>query len=714
MIDFNDPIGREFLTLVERLKYERWLSSQLDDLLEREFNRVVDSIVSGQFRTLTPFQQQRLAQLFQTLAKRITEAYQEAIALQLSEMKGYAVLESDIVREAIRVLYEQSGTFNVGLGHGLTKAYLTSIAKLPIQGLNIGEWFDAQARTMTLEVRRIIQQGLVDGIGPYAIASKIVAPASAEGPVLLRRAKNEARMVSRTAVNAVQNDAQFATLSALPDSVSDSYVYEAVLDSRTTPICRALSGRVYRYDDPRRKLPPQHIGCVLPDTLVSAGGRITAVSKRWVETKLVVIRTASGDELSCTPNHPILTRRGWVAASALDLSDQVVSDTTVERVLSGDVDEQHGQATIEQIAQAWFERRSVEAVTMPTAAPDFHGDGADSEVTVIGTDRFLLDELDAAFAEHARESHFVGRCAADAPLSFGGSPATLVPRQPLSFDSEMRGVAKANALLWARELHACGLLLAAVASGDAALPENADHSGSADAELPRYSGRSDAREEQCNGGIIVNGTATGAAATEGNSCGLNMALDHSPRHSDALRDGVGALACPVTLDARDHVDAQFSTDANPSAPDRFSDDVFADATFLGESLDAFAGNVTLSKIVGIDRRNYSGHVYNLETELGFYSANNIITHNCRSTIRALLKGINEPMANQRTPRTLKNYSTWLAAQPVSTQNDILGPSRAPLWRSGKLSLADTIDGDSRVLTLKQLRERLGLATVGAT
>jgi SPP1 gp7 family putative phage head morphogenesis protein len=102
---------------------------------------------------------------------------------------------------------------------------------------------------------------LIDGIGPYAIASKIVAPANAEGPLLLRRAKNEARMVSRTAVNAVQNDAQMASLSSLPRSISDSYVYEAVLDSRTTAICRALSGRVFRYDDPRRKVPPQHIGC---------------------------------------------------------------------------------------------------------------------------------------------------------------------------------------------------------------------------------------------------------------------------------------------------------------------------------------------------------------------------------------------------------------------------------------------------------------------
>jgi len=28
------------------------------------------------------------------------------------------------------------------------------------------------------------------------------------------------------------------------------------------------------------------------------------------------------------------------------------------------------------------------------------------------------------------------------------------------------------------------------------------------------------------------------------------------------------------------------------------------------------------------------HVYNLENELGYYTANNLITHNCRSTIKS--------------------------------------------------------------------------------
>jgi hypothetical protein len=40
---------------------------------------------------------------------------------------------------------------------------------------------------------------------------------------------------------------------------------------------------------------------------------------------------------------------------------------------------------------------------------------------------------------------------------------------------------------------------------------------------------------------------------------------------------------------------------------------------------------------------------------------------CRSTIRALLKGVEEPMADQRTPRTLRNYDAFLRTQSVAAQ-----------------------------------------------
>lgn len=256
MIDFNDPIGREFLSFVDRLKYERWLGAETSALLEREFGRLVDLIISSKYRDLTPDQRQRAAELFREISKRVSEMYREVTEMHVDAMKAYATVEAEFSRATIEGLVGRSIA-----GPFLPRAYLNSIARLPIQGLNIGEWFEAQAQRMTVATKRIIQQGLVEGKGPLQIASRIVASDKAAGPVLIRQARNEARIISRTTVNAVQNDAQMASLTSLPESVSDSYVIEAVLDSRTSDICRALSGRVYKYDDPRRRVPPFHPNC---------------------------------------------------------------------------------------------------------------------------------------------------------------------------------------------------------------------------------------------------------------------------------------------------------------------------------------------------------------------------------------------------------------------------------------------------------------------
>jgi SPP1 gp7 family putative phage head morphogenesis protein len=328
MIDANDPIGRELVALISRLRYERWLGFQVGDILTREFNGVVDLLVSGQYRTLTASQKQRAAQLFRTIAKRIAEAYTAVAAFQAKEMRAYASLEADTTRHTITSLYEAAGLV-VAIGAALSAKYLASIGKLLVQGLTTDEWFDAQARTMTLEARRIIQQGLADGVGSYAIASKIVAPASAEGPVLLRRATNDAQVISRTIANAVQNDAQMAVLSSLPATVSDRYVLDVVLDSRTSAICRSLSGRIYRYDDPRRRVPPFHLNCrtTMRPLLSDIEDSLTVQSEsRSIRTYDAWLRTRSDsiqDDI-LGPARASLWRSG-----SMSLSEAIGNDTRV-------------------------------------------------------------------------------------------------------------------------------------------------------------------------------------------------------------------------------------------------------------------------------------------------------------------------------------------------------------------------------------------------
>lgn len=53
------------------------------------------------------------------------------------------------------------------------------------------------------------------------------------------------------------------------------------------------------------------------------------------------------------------------------------------------------------------------------------------------------------------------------------------------------------------------------------------------------------------------------------------------------------------------------------------------------------------------------------------------------------------------------FAEWLNDKGPATQDAMLGPTRAKLFREGKLNLADFIKADGTVLTLEQLRARYG-------
>lgn len=149
-----------------------------------------------------------------------------------------------------------------------------------------------------------------------------------------------------------------------------------------------------------------HPNCFPAGTLI-AGPSVQAVTSRPHKGELVTIETASGDRLTGTPNHPILTPRGWVALGDLREGDDLFRCSDAERVaLAVDPHEHQGVARIEDVASAvgvTFQR-------VPVAAADFHGDGiADSQVDVVLADGFGHDHASIRqAADHLGERELVG------------------------------------------------------------------------------------------------------------------------------------------------------------------------------------------------------------------------------------------------------------------------------------------------------------------
>jgi hypothetical protein len=68
---------------------------------------------------------------------------------------------------------------------------------------------------------------------------------------------------------------------------------------------------------------------------------------------------------------------------------------------------------------------------------------------------------------------------------------------------------------------------------------------------------------------------------------------------------------------------------HPVLAEHAIDDRSADVAAVREFVDALTGEVALDEIVDIERREFRGHVWNIETERGWYIAEGIVTHNCR-------------------------------------------------------------------------------------
>ena len=187
------------------------------------------------------------------------------------------------------------------------------------------------------------------------------------------------------------------------------------LDERVCPICRPIPARhkdgidvngAFETSAGQIEYPPAHPNCLPGDALVAAEG-VTAASKRWYDGDLVIIHTASGKQLSCTPNHPVLTPSGWIAARLINIGGHVVSDLNGNWAATGNVQHKNVPSRIEDIAEAFGRTEQVSAAPMPIAPEDFHGDGIGSKVAVIWANRVLWRGRDASISKKSRQDKFV-------------------------------------------------------------------------------------------------------------------------------------------------------------------------------------------------------------------------------------------------------------------------------------------------------------------
>lgn len=185
-------------------------------------------------------------------------------------------------------------------------------------------------------------------------------------------------------------DSGFLLKTTLAKGYSKLVGNEYIPRSEADEFCKS----VYRFNNVVRTRPPKNrtpeyteIECFPGNTKVQSLGKINKIYRRWYEGELITIKTSSGNVLTGTPNHPIITPSGTVALGNLSKGDNVINARASDNTTSGFPDINSAPSSIEEVFNTLSMSFNVDRVSGKTR--DFHGDGKNSYVDIISTNSFL-------------------------------------------------------------------------------------------------------------------------------------------------------------------------------------------------------------------------------------------------------------------------------------------------------------------------------------
>lgn len=420
--------------------------------------------------------------------------------------------------------------------------------------------------------------------------SRIEGLLNTQAGKLKGKAENITRTESSNAFSTAMGTAMALTMSDRP--VLE--IWNVSWSENTCSFCAARDGKVYERGS---VLYPAHGRCLTPGTVVSSP-TVKAGTARQYDGEVVTIKTASGEELTVTPNHPILTTQGWLSAGQLNKSSYVLSSRHSERISSFAAPNKYNAPTlIEEVLSSLGESDGVFPVSMEVSPKDFHGDGANSKVSVVWADGSLLPKPNAFTSEQRLKLDLQRRNQVH-PFGFGdGLLMQDFGRQRdtsnsfIGFSGESFSLLGAHAAIGQKSCFTCGSRL------DPRVRQDFINSTSVDGVFFRDRQNPKTRSSVVSDNSFPNIRIFIDKPNE-RFMGLEReALSFSP-HQPSFFKGLPG-------------DSWAQMDELRSIIDRFSDEILRD------------------RVIDTRVSHYSGPVYNLETTTGWYFSNNILTHNCK-------------------------------------------------------------------------------------
>lgn len=246
--------------------------------------------------------------------------------------------------------------------------------------------------------------------GPAELINRLAVNID-QGP--WKAVRYRAEVIARTEIARVQELGRQQRSQQLARANPTITFYEQVL---VAPIliwpcrrCDQYDGNVYTLDgqpyiigkgkkDGPRPIYPIHPNCFTGYTRVKVHGLLERVFRRFYSGPMMrveFVREDGGSEfLSVTPNHPILTSRGWIPAGQLVEGDNLISNDLSRDLAGGKLDVDNPYTTLQEIYESFSSNSFSERVSGDRR--NFHGDGQDGEIDVVTVDSQLLHGIESS------------------------------------------------------------------------------------------------------------------------------------------------------------------------------------------------------------------------------------------------------------------------------------------------------------------------------
>ena len=441
-----------------------------------------------------------------------------------------------------------------------------------------------------------MMQGILQGDSIPDLAKRISGNVTRSGNV-------DAVRYARTMATGAQNAGRYDSYRRARDMGIDLVIeWAATLDSRTRHAHRAMHGQRTTVDEPfftpdgftiyypgqgGEDVPQREIwNCFVGETNVASDSEIVRSYEHEYSGELITVKTASGVNFTCTPNHPILTTFGWIPAARLHKGDDLLVTSVSDNLVFSNGNINQADSAIETIHKTLSEFGIVDKIPMGNF--NFHGDIPTSNVEVVSKKRLLRGCFDTGISEGFDELMFKS-----------ANPFVTRKRH---FVASLRGIYISALRFMSRRRKALSLF-----------------------------GRS---------------------------------LRHSDKHGFRTVAGCDSCVSEYTIN-----------------------DLPAMTNIRSKLLNGLSGKVFVDNIVAVDRKSSGSfcHVYNLQTENGYYFVGNsipqnrcsdngnyaAIAKNCRCTLLAWVAGYEHD--TMRESDDVDDFDEWLEghsdSRPIMSQWD---------------------------------------------